>query len=95
MRIFAIAVLISLAWTLFAQITEFEGPNTTHPTSLGLAVVGVGTLAAYEWLRRRDARRATSPQPIKQAFDAVAERYNQAKAEIAGETATDKAEHAA
>ena len=93
MRIIAIALLISLAWTLLAHLTELEAGTTTHPTTLGLAVVGAGTLAAYEWLRRRDARRAAAP--VKQAFDAVNERYAQAKAEIVAEAAADAAEHAA
>ena len=94
MRIIAIAALISLAWTLLAYLTEAETNAITHPSTLGLAVVGVGTLGAYEWLRRRVAKRASSP-PYKQAFDAVADRYNQAKAEANEDAARDAAEHAA
>jgi hypothetical protein len=45
-------------------------------------------------LRRRDSKRASSP-PYKQAFDAVADRYNLAKAEASEDVARDEAEHAA
>lgn len=95
MRICGIALLISLAWTLFAQFTELDGPNTTHPTSLGLAVVGISTLAAYEWLRRRDKCSALKQPPTKQAFDAVAQRYQQAQVELAEEPTVTATEHAA
>ena len=96
MRICLIALLLSVIWTLFAELTSKEtAVGTEHPTTFGLAVIGIGTLAAYAWLNRSGATRQESRIGDDSVLPSVPVRYAESAAAAAQEEALESAEHAA
>jgi hypothetical protein len=96
MRICLIALLLSIVWTLVAELTSTETtPGTEHPTTLGLAMVGIGTLAAYAWMKRPSATEPNAATLEGGPATPVPVRYAEAAEAAAQEAALETAEHAA
>jgi hypothetical protein len=96
MRICLIAVLLSVVWTLLAELTSKETtPGTEHPTTFGLAVIGIGTLGAYAWLKRSPQARQDATVPESSSSQSVPVRYAEAAEVAAQKAALETAEHAA
>ena len=96
MRVCLTALLLPLVWTLGVYLTTHSSAaETDQPTSLGLAVMGVSTLAAYAWDKRARAARRQNATLQSAGPLPLPVRYADAVAAAVQETEMEAAEHAA